>query len=71
MESGVKFYAVDFPLCNEPINELKQRAQRHFARLVEELRKASCASYSNKPMTKPRSNSWRRSLLLVLAVKAD
>jgi hypothetical protein len=29
--------------CDDPVDELKQRAQRHFARLVEEMRKASRA----------------------------
>jgi adenylate cyclase len=29
--------------CDDPVDELKQRVQRHFARLVEEVRKASCA----------------------------
>ena len=29
--------------CDNPVDELKQRAQRHFARLVEEMRKASHA----------------------------
>ena len=29
--------------CDDPVDELKQRAQRHFARLVEEIRKASRA----------------------------
>jgi hypothetical protein len=29
--------------CDDPADELKQRAQRHFARLVEEMRKASRA----------------------------
>jgi hypothetical protein len=27
--------------CDDPVDELKQQAQRHFARLVEEIRKAS------------------------------
>ena len=29
--------------CDDPVDELKQRAQRHLARLVEEMRKASRA----------------------------
>ena len=29
--------------CDDPVDELKQRAQRHFARLVEEMREASRA----------------------------
>jgi hypothetical protein len=29
--------------CDDPVDELKQRAQRHIARLVEEMSKASCA----------------------------
>jgi len=29
--------------CDDPVDELKQRAQRHFARLVEEIRKANHA----------------------------
>ena len=29
--------------CDDPVDELKQRAQRHFARLVEEIREASRA----------------------------
>jgi hypothetical protein len=29
--------------CDDPVDELKQRARRHFARLVEEMRKASRA----------------------------
>ena len=29
--------------CDDPVDELKQRAQRHFARLVDEMREASRA----------------------------
>jgi hypothetical protein len=29
--------------CDDPVDELKQRAQRHFARLVEEMKEASRA----------------------------
>ena len=29
--------------CDDPVDELKQRAQRYFARLVEEMREASRA----------------------------
>jgi hypothetical protein len=29
--------------CDDLVDELKQRAQRHFARLVEEMREASRA----------------------------
>jgi hypothetical protein len=29
--------------CDDPVDKSKQRAQRHIARLVEEMSKASCA----------------------------
>jgi hypothetical protein len=42
-ESWTTLEQIGINECDDPVDELKERAQRHFARLVEEMREASRA----------------------------